>query len=64
MRCLRRIASLAVVLFAIAVSVEAGAADAPPLKAPLPRANTPWKGDLDGMATRRVIRVLVVYSKT
>ena len=24
----------------------------------------PWTGDLDGMITRRVIRVLTVYSKT
>ena len=64
MRCLRRIASLAVVLLTIVVVADTGAADAPPSKAPLPRANTPWKGDLDGMAARRAIRVLVVYSKT
>ncbi len=64
MHCLRRIASLTVALLTIAVVAEAGAADAPPSKAPLPGANAPWKGDLDGMATRRVIRVLVVYSKT
>ncbi len=64
MFCLRRIAVLAVVLLITAVMVEADVANGPPSKAALPRANTPWKGDLDGMAARRVIRVLVVYSKT
>ena len=64
MRCLRRIASLAVVLFTLAVSAEAGTADETLSNASMLRANTLWKGDLDGMAARRVIRVLVVYSKT
>ncbi len=64
MCCLRRIAVLAVVLLITAVIVKADVANGPPSKAALPRANTPWKGDLDGMAARRVIRVLVVYSKT
>ena len=26
--------------------------------------NTPWRGDLDGMRTRRYIRILVTYSRT
>jgi membrane-bound lytic murein transglycosylase MltF len=30
----------------------------------LPFSNTAWKGDLDGMLERRVIRVLVPYSRT
>ena len=30
----------------------------------LTRVNKPWKGDLDGMIERRLIRVLTVYSKT
>ena len=30
----------------------------------LPVPSTPWKGDLDGMIERRMIRVLVPYSKT
>jgi membrane-bound lytic murein transglycosylase MltF len=40
---------------------DARAADKPATALPIPGA---WKGDLDGMAKRDQIRVLVVYSKT
>ncbi len=45
----------------------AGAAGAAPAAKPrleLPLPSEPWTGDLDGMIERRMVRVLVVYSKT
>ena len=59
MRCLRRIAVWALVLLLTAVALAADVANTPLAKSPLPRASTRWKGDLDGMAARRVIRVLL-----
>jgi membrane-bound lytic murein transglycosylase MltF len=60
---------LAVVL--LLASVPAFAAKQTPEKAPreeltidLATTMQPWKGDLDGMIERRVIRVLATYSKT
>src|SRR5262249_1768764 len=48
---------------------QAGAATtktAPPKVSPVgsPNPNVPWKGDLDGMIKRRMIRVLMPYSQT
>lgn len=56
-------ACFALTLFALAAR-PAGAEDAPPNLATLSADAKPWTGDLDGMAERRVIRVLVPYSKT
>lgn len=53
----------ALTLIAMATS-PALAEDAPPSIATLSADARPWTGDLDGMAQRRVIRVLVPYSKT
>jgi len=54
-----------------AVRAQSGSASTkspPPPQATTPSAspnpNTPWKGDLDGMVKRRMIRVLTPYSKT
>ena len=47
-----------------ALSPESHAnADAPPLRAELPTTEV-WHGDLDGMRKRRLVRILVPYSKT
>lgn len=54
-------ASLLVAAFALPASAEETAA---PSLATLSADVKPWAGDLDGMAERRVIRVLVPYSKT
>ena len=42
----------------------AGSAQAVKSRMELPLPSEPWTGDLDGMIERRLIRVLVVYSKT
>ena len=69
-----RLASILAILACAGVANTLGmAADAPPPKTAQPRedltldvqaANKPWKGDLDGMIARKIIRVLVVPSKT
>jgi membrane-bound lytic murein transglycosylase MltF len=56
-----RLVAAILLLGALAVPCHARAADAPVTALPKPGA---WKGDLDGMAKRGQIRVLVVYSKT
>jgi membrane-bound lytic murein transglycosylase MltF len=56
----------------LAGPIYAAAEATPPAETPQPERLTispeevmePWTGDLDGMITRRVIRVLTVYSKT
>ena len=71
-RLLRRTASGASMLFllgaAFACLVSAVEAQAPMEKGRLglglDEITTPWTGDLDGMAERRMIRVLTVFSKT
>jgi len=60
---LRRAWFVACALFALS-ALPAGAEDTPPSLATLSADAKPWTGDLDGMAKRRVIRVLVPYSKT
>jgi membrane-bound lytic murein transglycosylase MltF len=47
-------------------TADARAADQEPSPAPhhIPLSNAPWKGDLEAMLERRVIRVLVPYSRT
>ena len=57
------------VIMAVMFAIAPVAADTGPAKKNLTRldlrlVNTPWTGDLDGMVKRRVIRALVVYSKT
>jgi membrane-bound lytic murein transglycosylase MltF len=67
-----KIASIAAALLTLAMSAGVGAADAV-VKAPasssapvrkLNIANKPWTGDFDKMVERRMIRVLVPYSRT
>ena len=41
-----------------------GEGAAPPAPHQIPLSNVPWKGDLEAMLDRRVIRVLVPYSRT
>jgi membrane-bound lytic murein transglycosylase MltF len=53
--------ALAAAMF-IAFAVESGSAERVPLALDLTSAA--WSGDLDGMSRRRIIRVLVPYSKT
>ncbi len=57
-------ASLAAVIFCAppAVAQETKAAPAKPRQLSL--ANEPWTGDFDGMLERRIVRVLVPYSRT
>ena len=43
---------------------RAGAADPTPPRRQLAISAKPWKGDFDGMLERRIIRVLVPYSRT
>jgi membrane-bound lytic murein transglycosylase MltF len=43
---------------------DAAAGRSPPATFAPVLASTPWKGDLDGMTERRLVRILVVYSKT
>ena len=52
-------------LLAVGYAGPAGAVDAEQFtEASLAQIKKPWKGDLDGMIKRRVIRALVTYSKT
>ncbi|MGK9236867.1 lytic transglycosylase F [Inquilinus limosus] len=62
----RRLASIAASVFLVVslVSGAAAAADDPPIEGPEFRLPNVWQGDLDGMAQRRLIRVLTVFSKT
>ncbi|MGO1078955.1 transglycosylase SLT domain-containing protein [Inquilinus sp. CA228] len=60
----RWVAAAAGVLMAcVVISGFATAAD-PPIEGPEFRLPNIWQGDLDGMAQRRLIRVLTVFSKT
>jgi membrane-bound lytic murein transglycosylase MltF len=64
-RLARHVASAFFTLTLLTLSAgPAGAEDAAPELATLSADAHPWTGDLDGMAKRRVIRVLVPYSKT
>ena len=58
-----RVAAFASLLTSAAVLAQPAADAAASLDETLPIPMAPWKGDLDGMAKRRVIRALVVYSK-
>jgi len=52
-------------MFAVAaVAADNGLAKRNPKGLDLQLVQTPWKGDLDGMIKRQMIRALVVYSKT
>ena len=57
-------AMLAAVFAVAAVAADTGSAKQNPKGLDLRLVNTPWTGDLDGMIKRRMIRALVVYSKT
>jgi membrane-bound lytic murein transglycosylase MltF len=59
-------ATTLVTVLALLVGGAAAAAPPAPKQAPraLPTDMKPWKGDLDGMIERRMIRVLVPYSRT
>jgi hypothetical protein len=54
------------VLVAVLATPVAFAQDKPPAAPPrqLSLANKPWKGDFDQMLQRRIIRVLIPYSRT
>lgn len=60
---LRAATGALVLLAAAGVAAQQPAKDAPKARA-LPTESKPWKGDFDGMVNRRVIRVLVPYSRT
>ena len=49
---------------AAASPVTAPAADPAPASPPSPAVAGTWTGDLDGMTERRLVRMLVIYSKT
>lgn len=60
---------LAAVLLTLSFASSAAAADAKPVTRPLSAAAPlavlqPWTGDWDGIVKRRVLRVLVVHSRT
>jgi len=55
---------LAAMFTVAAVAADTGSAKQKPKGLDLGLINTPWSGDLDGMIKRRMIRALVVYSKT
>jgi membrane-bound lytic murein transglycosylase MltF len=57
-------AMLAVMIAVAAVAADTGSAKRSPKALNLQLVQAPWKGDLDGMIKRRMIRALVVYSKT
>lgn len=57
------LSALGSLLLSAAVRAQGPPATAGSLDETLPIPMAPWKGDLDGMAKRRVIRALVVYSK-
>ena len=61
MRILQMLAAVAALLL---LSVCALAAGTPASPRPLPTVVKPWKGDFNGMLERRIIRVLVPYSRT
>jgi membrane-bound lytic murein transglycosylase MltF len=48
----------------IALAIPSFPADAPPKPRALPLENRAWTGDFDGMVERRLIRVLVPYSRS
>jgi membrane-bound lytic murein transglycosylase MltF len=62
----RRFASLAcaVLVGAAAQALSADPAKTPPKQRALPVATKAWKGDFDKMVERRMVRVLVPYSRT
>ena len=57
-------AMLVAVVAALAPAIAQTAPAPEPTAANLPVVSRPWKGDFDAMVKRRVIRVLVPYSKT
>jgi len=59
----RLLASLFLILAGLATPAWSQAPSTKPVIASLPQLK-PWTGDLDGMMERRVIRILVPYSKT
>jgi membrane-bound lytic murein transglycosylase MltF len=68
---IERLATCAAVVAALCIALNAFAADAPAKAAGasasergLSMADKPWTGDLDAMVKRRLIRVLVPYSRT
>jgi membrane-bound lytic murein transglycosylase MltF len=60
--CLTLLAAIIALTVAVPLIASAAATDSAPEEAMLE--NKPWIGDFDEMAANRVIRVLVVYSKT
>lgn len=60
---MRRLASLGLILTCLSATAAAQTVPKAPVTASLPQLK-PWQGDLDGMLERRVIRILVPYSKT
>jgi membrane-bound lytic murein transglycosylase MltF len=60
--CLTLLAAIIALTVAVPLIAPAAATDSAPEEAMLE--NKPWIGDFDEMAANRVIRVLVVYSKT
>lgn len=69
MMTLHRLVLLCCALFAAVfamaeVAADTGSAERDPRGLDLQRIELPWTGDLDGMVNRRMIRALVVYSKT
>ena len=60
--CAFRALAVFIILAAVAPQGSAGAKDEQPLSIELKAAA--WTGDLDALAERRAIRVLVPYSKT
>ena len=63
---MRRLRCILVLIMVIVVTAaaEIGAADAPPVSKAQAAPDKTWTGDLDALAARRIIRALVVYSKT
>jgi membrane-bound lytic murein transglycosylase MltF len=64
MTLLRSPAPLVALLLAVAVAAPAQEKSAPAPKRALATNMKPWKGDFDAMVERRVVRVLVPYSRT
>jgi len=64
--CARALAALAIAALAAAAGAagEAPAATGERTAAVLQVGTRPWTGDFDGMVKRRIVRVLVPYSKT
>src|SRR5512139_407428 len=63
---MRRLRSLITLITVLGLLAGGPAAAAAPKAGPalVAVATKPWVGDLDGMIERRMVRVLVVYSKT